>query len=330
MDNYTNILGITMLYCTLLNNIITFIWKNVIPIMASYYGIRWYELTGTKMQKIQKKIYISTSRCSDESHKGWFIGKGFFGVTKDSYRENGTCDMIYVFCHQNLIDTLEVNPNNINTLPPINTKSESKSLQQNESGNIVEYYYEGETGYYRWNKRKMYPYNITPNKAQKNAIECIRKEFNRIMFGENKKYCIAMLYGETGSGKSTVGLILANILSQEGKNVNIVDSYDPTTPGETFIKIYNKIEPDDQSPLIIILEEFDTIITRITNGIVEHPKMTRNIHNKTTWNSFFDRFGKGVYKNIYFLLTTNKMPEWFDGEDPSYTRKGRFDIKINV
>jgi hypothetical protein len=278
------------------------------------------------MQKMQKKITLSTSKGRDGQHKGWIAGKWFFGTITGPKRDEGESGSMSVFGNHALFEDLEdKRPAKVRAASPVKVTGKDDSPKE---GKIQECYFEGMFGFYSWCTRPIYPYKMIANGAQMSAIEAIRANYNSTFFDETKSYCVAMLYGGPGKGKSAIGVILANMLSTEGKKVNFLDCYDPLTPGEPFSKVYDRISPDENSPMIVMLEEFDTIIAKFRTGVPEHKNNARMIHDKATWNTFFDKFGKGVYKHVYFLMTTNKTPEWFDGEDPSYTRPGRVDLKI--
>jgi hypothetical protein len=81
--------------------------------------------------------------------------------------------------------------------------------------------------------------------------------------------------------------------------------------------------------MIVVLEEVDNIVRRLKEGIPPHKSSPILVQDKPGWNSFFDNFGKGRYRNVFFVMTSNKPQEWFEGEDPSYFRKGRVDLRID-
>lgn len=81
--------------------------------------------------------------------------------------------------------------------------------------------------------------------------------------------------------------------------------------------------------MIVVLEEVDNVVRRLKEGIPSHKNSPILIQDKPGWNSFFDNFGKCRYRNVFFVMTSNKPQEWFDGEDPSYFRKGRVDLRID-
>jgi hypothetical protein len=322
INSQAMLFGPTVFLYTLLSQVLIYTWKNVIPALVSYCGYGWQELSGNKMQKMQKKVVFSTSKACDGQNMGWIAGKWFFGFIGSKYSSDG--GNMFIFGSHKLVEELD-DKRSIDS---------EENFTEDESGDIMQYYHEGKFGYYHWCSNKIYPYKMIANGSQMCAIEAIRDNYKSTFFNETKNYCVAMLYGGPGKGKSSIGIILANILAKEGKSVNFIDCYDPLTPGEPFSKVYNRIAPDEKSPMIIMLEEFDTIISKFKTGIPEHKENSRMIHDKATWNSFFDKFGKGSYKHVYFLMTTNKAPEWFDGEDntepgkSSFIREGRVDVKI--
>ena len=115
------------------------------------------------------------------------------------------------------------------------------------------------------------------------------------------------------------------------KKISLVDTFNPIQPGDKFTSLYTKIAPTQEYPLIIVIEEIDIIINAIhTNTVIQHRDIPIQMCNKIDWNMFFDRFDKGLYPHIIFIMTTNKSANYFDDLDISYMRKGRVNLKCEV
>jgi hypothetical protein len=115
------------------------------------------------------------------------------------------------------------------------------------------------------------------------------------------------------------------------KKILLVDTFNPSQPGDRFNILYTKVGPTKDSPLIIIIEEIDIIMTAIhTNTVIQHRDIPTQITNKIDWNMFFDRFDRGLYPYIIFIMTTNKSDTYFDELDKSYMREGRVNLKCKV
>ena len=95
-----------------------------------------------------------------------------------------------------------------------------------------------------YNTRSLY-ITKTMTKKQSDFVNKIIDEYN------NRKLT-ALLYGESGNGKSTATLFLANKL-----NASIYRDYLPYIDGHKFNNIYNEIKPTCDNPAIIVIEEID-------------------------------------------------------------------------
>jgi hypothetical protein len=113
--------------------------------------------------------------------------------------------------------------------------------------------------------------------------------------------------------------------------ISIVDTFNPTHPGDYFIPLYNKVSPTQDASLIVIIEEVDIIIKKIHNNLINtHRDIPTLITNKSEWNTFFDRFERGLYPYVIIIMTTNQSISYFDELDPSYMRFGRVNIKYHM
>ena len=213
------------------------------------------------------------------------------------------------------IDSINQNqnkPQNINELP----------IQKIKNINIYERF--GCFTSFNYSQREFNVDHIEPRKNQKDIID------NIISFYEKNGNSVAILHGERGTGKSMIPLLIAKALDKE-EIINFCDTFSPIDPGDQFSRLYNKISPTKNSPLIVLLEEFDIIIQQIHyNKIERHLKSPIMIHNKTTWNQFFDRFDRKYYPWTILILTTNVAPDIINSLDPSYIREGRINQIFNV
>ena len=174
--------------------------------------------------------------------------------------------------------------------------------------------------YHPWYKKR--PLTLTgmiPRTNQIKVIEGIKEHMDRV------GHIVAFLYGPPGSGKSMIGVLLAN--SYGGSYCNTLR---PWQPGDTLASIYAEIEPTIQKPLVIAFDEIDETILRIHSGIDLHKSLPIAVSDKTGWNQMLDEIQRGMYPNLSVLLTTNKTPEFIREIDPSYIREGRVDLIFEV
>jgi len=133
------------------------------------------------------------------------------------------------------------------------------------------------------------------------------------------KRLVSFVYGVTGAGKSTLGLLIAKEL-----NGAYCHDFNPTDPGDSFKNLMRdtKSDTDTSGPLVIVMEEIDTTIKMIHEGSVpRHSKAITSIHNKATFNSLLDDMI--FHRNMIIILTSNKTKEEIDSLDASYLREGR-------
>jgi hypothetical protein len=180
----------------------------------------------------------------------------------------------------------------------------------NRHGSYVTIYY---------HKMKVDVSQITPLGCQGNIVTDIVKQYK-----ERNRF-IAFIHGTTGTGKSTIGLLIAKEMRG-----SYCHDFNPTEPGDSFKNLLRDTESYDNDnnlqsstgPLVIVMEEVDTMIKNITEGtIFRHKNVMTSVHNKTTFNSFLDDMV--FHKNIILIMTSNTSKEKIDEVDPSYLRKGR-------
>lgn len=138
-------------------------------------------------------------------------------------------------------------------------------------------------------------------------------------------HTVAYLYGLPGTGKSVIGILLANMYKSSYCN-----TLKPWQPGDNVGGLYSDVEPTADAPLILVFDEFDRPLQQINTGIKPHPKLPIQLADKTGWNQLLDEIHIGVYPNLILLLTSNTSPDLIREMDPSYIREGRVDLLIGM
>jgi SpoVK/Ycf46/Vps4 family AAA+-type ATPase len=157
--------------------------------------------------------------------------------------------------------------------------------------------------------------SIEPRPQQQEIIERIQEHHRKY------QHTVAYLHGPPGSGKSLVGVLLANDYS--GSYCNTLK---PWQPGDNFADLYSEAEPSEDKPLIVVFDEFDAALMKIHEGIAPHKHLPTQVSDKNGWNQLLDSIQRGMYPHTILLLTSNRRPEFIDELDTSYIRKGRVDI----
>lgn len=162
-------------------------------------------------------------------------------------------------------------------------------------------------------------YNDIPYPFQQEVIESITDCWRQSKF----KICRAMICGKSNIGKSTIGRFLSMKL-----NGNLCFDIDLFAPGNSVMTLYDTVEPSEDNPLIIQIDEFDKLIDNIHNE--KPPKkvewLKNVVYNKSTYNSFMSEYATYL-PHVIWLFTSNKPVSYFENLDASYVNDNRIDYK---
>ncbi len=294
---------------------VTFLSVAIILIFGRF-GIGIYTLNGSKMQKLEKKVVFATSYDSENRPSEYIFGKFFIGkITK------GNTYGATIIASSEFIKTLNLSP-----------MDQERPSSRIESKNCITLYNrEGTYTYPDYTAINFYPKKITPRQSQIDAVDSIIEAYNKEINDEPLNYSVNVLHGPPGTGKSSIAMLLCQRLLKDDIEVICTYDFNPIRPGDDFNKLYNRVEPTKNRVLVVILEEFDTIIKAIVEGKVhQHDQVPTLMTSKTGWNTFFDAFDRGQYRHVHFIMTTNKDLKWFDDIDDSLLRDNRITLKREI
>jgi SpoVK/Ycf46/Vps4 family AAA+-type ATPase len=286
-------------------------------VITPLFGLRFYKVVDQKLTKFLKKINPVSSINFEDQPEGWIIGKYYIGYlikTLANYGEEKK--ELLIFCSRKYFEQKmkEIDSMNDDEKQPDAPEYKIKLWDRHGSYYHLEY-----------SKRTFDVSGFEPRKDQSEVIEEILQFYNK------NKYCVVLLHGEKGSGKSMIPLLLAKKITSKDQETNFCDTFKPTDPGDQFVSLYNTIEPSKETPLIVVLEEFDIIINNIHYNKIERHKYTpSNISDKSSWNQFFDRFDRKYFPWVILVLTSNTPPEMINMLDPSYIRDGRINKTFKI
>jgi ATP-dependent 26S proteasome regulatory subunit len=150
---------------------------------------------------------------------------------------------------------------------------------------------------------------------QKHIIDVIIEDYMK------RRHTVAFIYGKPGTGKSMIGILIANRFSS-----SFCNTIYPWQPGDTLGCLVTEVEPTAQKPLILVFDEIDLTLMKIHEGIPQHKNVPIVVSDKSGWNHMLDSIQRGMYPNIILIMTSNRGPEFINSLDTSYIRKGRVDI----
>lgn len=267
-----------------------------------FFGYRFYSISENNIITTIKK-HIKYSNMCDENDEpsGFFIGKHYIGyIYKATKQEEGS--VMYILCNPKQFEKIKLRNDKIIPITDTLTKLYIRK------GNYWNFIY---------SQRLFNCTQFTPSSNQQIIIEKVKKFYN-----ENKR-CVLLITGDSGTGKSSVGLLTAKELK-----ASFCKTFNPTTPGDNFENLYNQVNPTNDNPLTILLDEFDNLIEQFHNKEVKlHNYIPTEVYNKTTYNTLFDDINLNVYDNVIVILTSNLSKEIFINKyELSYIRPGRIDL----
>ena len=128
--------------------------------------------------------------------------------------------------------------------------------------------------------------------------------------------------GVPGTGKTMISLLMAC-----GRDIFYTKTWNPTHNGDQLARLHKDVNPTKEKPLIIALNEVDTILKRLITGIPATDKYTdKPVDDKVSWNNLFDEITDwGMYPNTIVVLTSNLSIDDINKIDNSFLRPGRVD-----
>lgn len=187
-------------------------------------------------------------------------------------------------------------------------------------------------------------------------------------FKNNGGSCSVFISGPPGTGKSSIGQLLACEINNNREFLDTcklrfariencndiisslrydstdtlhillcdeIDSYLLRIHENTINSIKSKFEQSFDTGIISKFEEIKNNMSNINSKddkLSEFLLQSTNdaTYTKKIWNSEMDRVANGYHRNIIVIFTTNVDISVFDELDPSYLRKGRISLRIRM
>ena len=268
---------------------------------ASYYGYNLYYIKSKeKVMSLMSKVKLSAMKDENNKSQWFFIGTYFVGT----FMNNDKGQVAYIMCSSKTFK-------NLTEIVDLSIKSEKIDIYER-------------SGSYFWldyDKREFIVDKYIANKKQSVIMEEI------VNFYKIRKNSVVFIYGEPGSGKSMCSILLAKQLKG-----TLVRTFNPSDPNDSIGSLYSTIDPTEDKPLILVLDEVNILYHRVYhNDIPRHKNFPTQILDKPSLNRFFDDINLGIYPNMIIVMTSNMSAKEIEEKyDPSYIREGRVDLRFNL
>tara|TARA_Y100000992_G_scaffold152159_1_gene101442 strand:+ start:207 stop:1043 length:837 start_codon:yes stop_codon:yes gene_type:complete len=230
-------------------------------------------------------------------------------------------DYISIVCKKSFFDELSKD-NNVKENIILDNDFIPRDCRKRDNNKIDYITKSGEYGYFQYNTREVNLQEMSSH-TELSFYPKQKSLFEDIMtFYKSNHFCKVYLSGPPGSGKTYFGYLMAQKL-----NCYLCDVYKGNEPSSNFNEIYTQIKISSERPFVVIFDEVDILISEIhLNSNDHHKKYSKEIYDKTSWNSFMDKIEYGMYPHMILLMTSNKKKQEIDKYDKSYLRNGRVNV----
>ena len=285
-------------------SLLNYIPFTAIFLLTQLFGVRLYTVTRREdCIRVQKRVKYCSHLTNGKS-EGYSIGYWYLMSITITEGDEGDRYNIWMIATASTYDSLlkEVEQ------PPVECRTETPQRSISIYERLGSYYHP-------WYKKRSFTLNKSPRPSQAPIMEGIKTILDKT------GHAVVYLHGPPGSGKSMIGLLLA-----ETYGGSYCNTLRPWQPGDALAAMYAEIEPTKSQPLIVSFDEIDDPLLKIHNGIEPHKSLPISVHDKPSWNHMLDEIQRGMYPNLVIILTSNKSPEFIREIDPSYIREGRVDM----
>lgn len=169
-----------------------------------------------------------------------------------------------------------------------------------------------------------------PKFYQQQAIQFVLDHWTDIKNNYNTKI---ILYGNRGTGKTYTGRLLKKYMEQHYIQSGITPIlYDDVNPSSIGLNINKLIlnSATNITPVIIVINEIDTIYDKVLNGPEPYDHRLQHSRNVNDFHNMLD--GIGDCSNVIAIYTTEKNANdlYNDDKYKSFMRPGRVDFFLHM
>ncbi len=149
---------------------------------------------------------------------------------------------------------------------------------------------------------------------------------------KNKNVTI-LISGQPGLGKSTIAFLISQVIKKEfGVDPYLIKGFNINSEEMQYHPIIGHYNPQTQSPIVLLLDEFDIALKRASNDQNYNGQNDNASRmgassaisaNKTNMNTFLDAINDESF--LITVATTNVSLDDINKDYGVYCRKGRFD-----
>ena len=279
-------------------------WKYILAGCLPMIGLSFVAIRESQHLQHFSTIVKESARVHDSIGKpiGYVVGKWYIGFIDQTDAKG------WIVCRPHDVKKFTQQPELNIPATTLRTSLNPFSLME-RYGTYQHFYYTS----------RKFPNKLTdPNPKQDEILDAIADHF------ASNTTTVAYIHGKAGVGKTMIGPLLASKL-----NGILCTSFNPSDPSDLLAKLYVESEVSKSTPLIIVLDEVDTLLKKVHVGF-ENERYPISVRNKSTWNQFLDSIDNGLYPHVILLLVSNVDPDEIDALDPSFLRERRVNFRFHL
>ena len=239
----------------------------LIPLL--YLNIRLYYVSKSRISNLiisnLKKFDVKYIVMTNGKPSGVFVSFRYKYIGYIQY-DNERNTYVTIICQKKIYSILTSmfeqgktldNIDNIDQYDKNDENDSNENNNNNESNNSLSYIQRtGSLSYTNYITNTI-ENHVIATKYQRNICNTI---INGYKSKKNHTY-IAFLHGPAGSGKSTIGFLVAK---QFDNSAYVCNDFDPTRRADSLSEIIQSIELSEKRPLVLIIDEVDVILNKIS------------------------------------------------------------------